>query len=467
MHLKLVLDGGLTEGDGVLEVVNPATGQPFATCARAGVGQLDLAVAAAHGAFPTWSALDHAARARHLQSLADAIESRSGEFARVLTMEHGKPLVQAEGECARAVLALRTFSQLQIPDVVLRQSGSEIITQTHCALGVVGVIVPWNFPLMIMAMKIAPALIAGNTVVAKASPTTPLTALMLGELALAALPPGVLNILVDANDLGPALTSHPAIAKISFTGSTATGRKVMGSGASTLKRLTLELGGNDAAIVLDDADIEATARKIFDGAMANSGQICIAPKRIYVPVQHHDAFAAEMAQLASQAVVGDGLDPATTIGPVQNRTQFEKLKDYLASASAEGTILSGGAAIDGGGYFIPPTIVTNLRDDARVVREEQFGPLLPILPYDAIEDALQRANATEYGLGASVWSSDPHRADAVARRMDAGTVWINKARDMQFDIPLRGAKQSGLGVENGEEGLREFLQAKVINAALP
>jgi acyl-CoA reductase-like NAD-dependent aldehyde dehydrogenase len=317
-----------------------------------------------------------------------------------------------------------------------------------------------------MAGKFGPALITGNTVVGKPAPTTPLTALLFGEMAVGILPPGVLNIIADANDLGDKLTSHPDVAKVSFTGSTATGKKVMESVASSLKRLTLELGGNDAAIILDDADIDIVAPKIFNAAMANAGQICLATKRVYAHSSHYDALCSALVRLADEAVVDDGLKLGTTMGPVQNKMQYEKVKAYIEDATANGKVIAGGKALEREGYFIAPTIVRDIGDDARLVREEQFGPVLPVMSYDDLDDAIARANDTDYGLGGSVWTSNVERGFEVASRVQSGTVWVNMTMDLPYDVPFRGAKQSGIGVERGQEGLEEYTQARVVSMLL-
>jgi acyl-CoA reductase-like NAD-dependent aldehyde dehydrogenase len=319
--------------------------------------------------------------------------------------------------------------------------------------------------MILLMIKVAPALICGNTVVAKPAPTTPLTTLRFGELAQSILPPGVLNVITDQNDLGTALTQHPDVAKVAFTGSTATGRKVMASVAGTIKRLTLELGGNDAAIILPGTDVKDVAPKIFMGAMINAGQVCLAIKRVYAHESLYEELCAELAKLADSAVVGDGMDPATQIGPVQNRTQFEKVKEYIADGRARGTIIAGGKALERDGYFIAPTIVRDIPDDARLVREEQFGPVTPVMKYSNLEDAIARANGTEYGLGGTVWGANLEQAYEVAARIESGTVWVNKHLDLPPDVPFAGAKQSGLGTEMGHEGLEEFTQARVINLA--
>jgi len=317
-----------------------------------------------------------------------------------------------------------------------------------------------------MAMKIGPGLITGNTIVAKPAPTTPLTSLLFAEIAAKVLPGGVLNIIVDNNDLGAAMTKHPGIAKVSFTGSTATGKKVMESVSSTLKRLTLELGGNDAAIVLDDVDVKTVAPRIFDAAMTNAGQICLATKRVYAHASIYDRLCEELARLASEAVVGDGLEQGVAIGPLQNKMPYEKVKGFLDDAHANGNVIAGGKALEREGYFIAPTIVRDIGDDSRLVREEQFGPVLPVLSFEDVEDAIARTNDTDYGLGGTVWTADPERGFAVASKVQSGTVWVNKFLDMPFDVPFRGAKQSGMGGENGIEGIEEYTQARIVNVAL-
>jgi acyl-CoA reductase-like NAD-dependent aldehyde dehydrogenase len=316
-----------------------------------------------------------------------------------------------------------------------------------------------------MVTKLAPALLAGNTIVVKPAPTTPLSTLRVGELCAQIFPPGVVNVIADANDLGNALTSHPDVAKIAFTGSTATGRKVMGSAATTLKRLTLELGGNDAAIVLDDVNPQEIAPKLFFAAMVNSGQVCLAAKRIFVHESIYDAVCAELAKIADAAVIGNGLDEGVQFGPVQNRMQFEKVKAILADARAQGRVIGGGKAHQGPGYFIHPTVVNGLPDSARLVCEEQFGPVMPVLKYSTIDEAIARANSSEYGLGATVWSASTERALQVAQRLEAGTVWINKHLDLPPEVPYGGVKQSGFGVELGQQGLEEFTQMRIVNIA--
>jgi acyl-CoA reductase-like NAD-dependent aldehyde dehydrogenase len=463
---SLLINGRLVDGASTFDVINPATEQVLAACPRADLAQLTQAVAAAKAAFPAWAARPIEERRQLLLKLADAFTARAADIARVLTQEQGKPLAMAHYEIGGAIHMIRTFAGMDLPVKVLKETADTRIVMQHAPLGVVAAITPWNFPLILLMIKVAPALLAGNTVVAKPAPTTPLSTLRFGELCAEIFPAGVVNVITDQNDLGNALTSHPDIAKVAFTGSTATGRKVMASVASTLKRLTLELGGNDAAIVLDDVDPKTIAPKIFGGAMVNTGQVCLAIKRVYAPDAIYDALCAELAKLAEAAVVGNGMDPATQFGPLQNKTQFEKVRGYIEDARARGKIIAGGKPHEGKGYFIRPTIVRDIPDDAKLVREEQFGPVLPVLRYSDINDAIARANSTEYGLGATVWSNDAKRAYEVALKIDSGQVWVNKHLDLPPDVPFGGAKQSGLGWEMGQEGLEEFTQGKVINIAL-
>ncbi len=462
---RLLIGGQLVSGASTFDVINPATEQVLAAAPRADLAQLNLAVAAAKSAFPAWAGRPLAERSQLLLKLADALAARSEEIAHLLTQEQGKPLAAARFEVGGAIGITRVIAGMELPVKVLQETASTRIVQQRTPLGVVAAITPWNFPLILLMTKVAPALLAGNTVVAKPAATTPLTTLRLGELCAQIFPAGVVNVIADANDLGSALTSHPDVAKVAFTGSTATGKKVMASVAATVKRLTLELGGNDAAIVLDDVDPKEVAPKIFHAAMINSGQVCLAAKRVYVHDSMYDALCAELAKLADAAVVGNGLDAATQFGPLQNKAQYDKVQGFVAEARQRGTIVAGGTPVAGPGYFIRPTIVRDMPEDARLVREEQFGPVLPVLRYSNLDDAIARANATEYGLGATIWATDLNRAYEVALKIDSGTVWVNKHLDLPPDVPMGGAKQSGFGTEMGQDGLEEFTQAKIINIA--
>ncbi|MBI5132630.1 MAG: aldehyde dehydrogenase family protein [Rhodopseudomonas palustris] len=464
-EFQLLIDGRLVPGDATMPVLNPATEEVLAQCPRASLAQLDRAVAAAKAAFPAWAATPIEQRRQLIVQMADVLEANAGELARLLTSEQGKPLGDATGEVMGMAAFFRYLGSLELPMRVIEDGNGRRVEAHRRPLGVVGAIIPWNYPLLILGFKLPPALLAGNTLVVKPAPTTPLSTLKFAELVKDILPPGVLNVIADANDLGDALTRHPDVRKISFTGSTATGQKVMASAAQTLKRITLELGGNDASIVLDDVDPKKVAPGIFEGAFQNSGQVCLAIKRLYVHESVYDEICNELAALANTAVVDDGLKQGTNLGPLQNKMQYEKVKGFLDDAKRNGTIIAGGDVMDRPGYFIQPTIVRDIAEGARLVDEEQFGPVLPVIKYSDSEDVIRRANGTNYGLGASVWASDPDRAYAIANRLEAGTVWINKHLDMAPHIPFGGAKQSGIGVEFAEEGLAEFTQLQIINAA--
>ena len=463
---KLLIGDNLVDGAREMDVINPATGKAFAKCPVADEAQLDQAVAAAKAAFPAWSGKSQDERAALINQVADTLQEQSDDLARLLTTEQGKPLDQAKMELMASMFTLKVFADMRLEPRVLSENEKARIYEIRKPLGVVAAITPWNFPLMMVVHKVGPALLAGNTVVIKPAPTTPLTTLKFAEICSKILPAGVVNVICDENDLGGALTSHPDVDKISFTGSTETGKKVMEAASRAVKRVTLELGGNDAAIVLDDADPVETARKIFQAAMANAGQVCLAVKRAYVPAPLYDAFCDELARLAGEAVVDEGTKQGAQIGPVQNRKQFEKLKELLEDAKAEGKVIAGGNAMDREGYFIEPTVVRDVNEDSRIVREEQFGPVLPVLRYEEIEDVLARANDTDYGLGGSVWGKDIERAIGVAEKVQSGTVWVNQHMALAPNIPFRGAKQSGMGAELGQEGLHEFTQATVINVKL-
>lgn len=462
---KLLIDGKLVDGDSTMSVINPANEEVLSECPRASKAQLDQAVAAAKAAFPAWSAKPIDDRRAALLAMADAIQNDLQNLARILTQEQGKPIGDAMGEVFGCAAFFRYFASLDLPTKVIEDSADKKVVASRRPLGVVGAIVPWNFPLILMAFKVPAALLAGNTVILKPAATTPLATLRIAELVKDLVPAGVLNVIADANDLGGAITAHPDIRKVSFTGSTETGKKVMAGAADALKRVTLELGGNDAAIVLADNDPKEAAPKIFQGAFQNSGQVCIAIKRAYVHESIYDEMCDELAKLAKAAVVGDGLQQGVNLGPLQNKTQFEKVLGYIESAKADGKIIAGGARATEKGYFIQPTIVRDITDGAKLVDEEQFGPVLPVIKIKDGMDAVARANNSEYGLGGSVWSKDLDKAWELASQMNTGTVWINKHADLAPNIPFGGAKLSGVGTELGEEGLSEFTQMHVINMA--
>ncbi len=461
----LIINGHTVPGALTMDVINPATGDVLTTCPRADAKQLDQAVQAAKAAFPAWAKLTMSARRAKIMAIAEALEARIVELAQLLTAEQGKPLREAMGEIGGSAAILRILAGLDLPPKVLMEDAKEKIIEHRTPLGVVAAITPWNFPMSILMVKTAPALLAGNTLVAKPAATTPLTSLRFAEICNEHLPPGVFNMITDANDLGGLLTKHPDVAKISFTGSTATGKKVLESAASSLKRVTLELGGNDAAIVLDDVNPKLVAPKIFAGAMMNTGQVCLAIKRIYVHQSQYDALCSELAGLADAAVIGDGMKEETQYGPLQNKMQYEKVRSLMDQTHKDGKYIAGGQIDGGKGYFIRPSIVRDISDDARLVRDEQFGPIVPVLPYKDVDEAIARANDTGYGLGGTVWSADPERGLQVAMKVDSGIMWVNQHMNIHMDVPAGGSKQSGMGAELGLEGLREFTQNHVVYVA--
>lgn len=460
---KLLINGELRDGEGTFGVINPATEEVFAQCPNATEAQLDEAVAAANAAFPAWAALPVSARQAKLIEISDVIGENKDRIAHLLVQEQGKTLAQAEAEVGFAQAWCQHFATQDLPVEVMLETDEQRIEIHRKPLGVVAGIMPWNFPFLISAYKLAPALVAGNTLILKPAPTTPLTSLLFGELVKDILPAGVLQFLSDKNNLGQAITAHPDIAKISFTGSTPTGKAIMAASACTLKRVTLELGGNDAAIVLDDVNPKAAAEGLFGAAFLNSGQVCIALKRLYVHESIYDEVCDEVAKLASASVVGDGMNENSQYGPVQNKMQYDKVCGYVEDARANGNIIAGGDIPDGPGYFVPLTVVRDIDDGTKVVDEEPFGPVLPIIKYSDVDDAVARANSSIYGLGGSVWSSDSERAAAVAQRLEAGTVWVNQHCAFGPHIPFPPAKQSGMGVEWGKEGLAELTAMQVIN----
>jgi len=467
VRYDMLVNGKLTRGSRTLDVVDPATAEVFAACACASREEIEDAVTASAAAFPTWSATSLDERRAVLIKMAEAIETNLESIARTLTSEQGKPIGDAQGEVGGAAYFLRYYAGLEIPVEMIEDSEARRIELHRLPLGVVAAIVPWNFPVLTAVNKVGAALITGNTVVVKPAATTPLATLQVAALWRDIVPAGVVNIVIDKNDLGDVLTSHPLVRKVSFTGSTTTGMKVMASGSNTLKRMTLELGGNDSGIVLDDCDPDIVSQQLFDSAFTNNGQVCIALKRLYVHDSQYDAICSKLAEIANATIVGPGSQQGTQLGPVQNRVQFDKLKTLIEETRTAGTIIAGGDSPEGPGYFINPTIVRDISDNARLVTDEQFGPVLPVMRFSDLDDVVARANDSSFGLGNSVWSSDSERAGAVAAQLDSGTVWINKHGDIGPDTPFAGAKMSGVGIEMGMHGLLEFTQAKVINFSKP
>ena len=458
----LTINGECLSTAGKLDVINPANGEVIGQAPDAGNVELDQAVSAAQCAFPAWRATAYAVRKEKLETFAGILEQHADELGRLLTLEQGRPLELAKAEIVGAAFWIRGIGQLQLPLVVEQDTPLSRVEVHQEPLGVVCGIVPWNYPVMLAAWKIAHALIPGNTLVLKPSPFTPLTTLRIGELTRSVLPPGVLNIISGGDALGPLMTGHCGFAKVSFTGSTATGKRIMASAAQDLKRLTLELGGNDAAIVLADVDVDSVVRTLFDGAFTNSGQICVACKRLYIHDSIYDEVRDKLHELAKAARIGDGLKPGIEYGPVQNRPQYLRVLKLRDEARESGLILLEGAAVPESGYFVPFTLVVNPPDNAPVVTEEAFGPILPLLRFQHIDEVVERVNHCDYGLAGAVWSRDIEQAKAIASRLQTGTVWINQNLALHPDVPMAGHKLSGFGAENGVAGLLAFTQSKSI-----
>jgi acyl-CoA reductase-like NAD-dependent aldehyde dehydrogenase len=463
--VSMIIGGERRAAQGSFGVVNPATGEVHAEAPECTRDQLDEAFDAAAKAQIGWKA-DEGARREALRAAADVLFGAGEVLGPILTAEQGKPLGAAKGEVLGAGVWLKYFADLEMPREVIQDDAKVFAEVVRRPMGVVAAITPWNFPVILASWKIGPALRAGNTLVLKPSPFTPRSTLKMVELLNEVLPPGVLNVVSGGDELGRWMTSHPTPRKISFTGSVATGKHVAAAAAPDLKRVTLELGGNDAAIVLDDADAASVAEGLFAGAFANCGQVCSAIKRIYVPESLHDDVVEILTEKAAATKVGDGMDPTSEMGPINNRPQFDRVKELVADALAQGaTATTGGAPVDGPGYFFPPTVLTGISEGTRIVDEEQFGPAIPVITYRDLDDAVARANATSFGLSGSVWSADPDRAAAVAEQLECGTAWVNTHLAMAPHQPFGGFKWSGVGVENGPWGLAAFTEVQVQHRA--
>ncbi|WP_454455782.1 aldehyde dehydrogenase family protein [Thauera phenylacetica] len=466
---SLVIDGRKVAGDrGTLPVIDPALGEAFAECPNASPAQLDEAVAAAGRAFEQWQHSTCAERRALLEAIAARIEQNAPELAEIIVREQGKPLALAHMEVGGAVAWTRATAALELPVEVIEDRPGKRIELHRRPLGVVGSITPWNWPLMIAVWHIMPALRAGNAVVIKPSELTPLNTLRLVELIDEVAPLGLVNAVAGGGALGREISGHPGIHKIVFTGSTRTGQDIMRNAADTLKRLTLELGGNDAGIVLPGTDIGAIAEGVFGSAFLNMGQTCAALKRLYVHESQYEDMCRHLVAIAARQKVGNGLDEGTSFGPIQNRDQFERVCELVEDARAAGArILCGGEPLPGKGYFYPPTLVADIADGTRLVDEEQFGPVLPVIRYRDVDEAVRLANASTNGLGGSVWSDDPEAARAVANRLECGTVWINGHAEVLPHCPFGGCKMSGFGVEFGLEGLLEYTRPQLLNINHP
>ncbi len=459
---SIIPDAGLTR-----IILDPATGQPVGEAPVHTVEDLEQAITAAAAAQPAWAALGHDARSAALLRAADAVERSAEELARLLSREQGKPLngPNARFEVGACAAWLRATAATPLEPETVVDDGETRAELHYKPIGVVGAIGPWNWPMMITVWQVAPALRMGNAVVVKPSEFTPLSVLALVEILNQELPEGLLTAVSGGREVGARLAEHPAVGKVMFTGSTATGKAIIKSSAGTVKRLTLELGGNDAGIVLPDADPKAIAEGLFWGAFINTGQTCAALKRLYVHDAIYDAVCEELTSVARAMPMGNGLDEANVLGPLQNRQQFDIVASLVEAARDSGAriLLGGNPDPDQPGHFYPATLVADIANSNPLVAEEQFGPALPIIRYSTVDEAVAMANGLDVGLGASVWSSDPAEARKVAVRIEAGTVWINKHGAVDPRVPFGGAKQSGYGLEFGVEGLKALGVPQVIN----
>ncbi|EQB01053.1 hypothetical protein L485_11355 [Sphingobium baderi LL03] len=464
--LRLLLSGKLMEGADTVDVENPSTNTLLAKAPQASHAQLDNAIAAATRV-SDWKQ-DDALRRATLRAMSEIMSANRDSLALTLSLEIGLPFKVAQDEISASATFLLYRAETEAPLDVLHDDARQRVEVVRKPIGVVGAIIPWNAPMLIACEKIATAFAVGNTVVMKPSPLAPLTLLQFGELVSDAVPPGVLSILPGGAELGAALVAHPQVGMISFTGSIRAGQAIMVNAAPGLKRLSLELGGNDAAIVLPDADIDSVAPRLFMGAFYRSGQVCAAIKRLYV---HRDIAASlieALRNVAETAVLGDPFDPAVTFGPLSNRQQFEIVKGLVDTAVSQGgSVATGGSPLNRPGNFFPPTLVTDVDESNPLVQQEQFGPALPILSYDSIDDAVDRANSTQFGLGGSVWTSDVDAGTAVVRRIQSGSVWVNRHGLVLPDTPFGGMKLSGLGRANGNVGFDSYAELQTVSVAKP
>ncbi|MCS5480999.1 aldehyde dehydrogenase family protein [Corynebacterium sp. YIM 101645] len=465
MYQELLNTVGVEEHAG-RPVHDPATEEIIGFAPEQTAEDLDQAVDRAVVAQESWAAVGHTHRSELLNAMADAVDENAEALAHLLTRESGKPLNGPNSRLEVSMCSdwLRATAGFETPAEELVDEADTYATLEYEPVGVVGAIGPWNWPLMITVWQIAPALRMGNTVVVKPSEYTPLSVLALGRVLNSVLPKNVLQVVSGGREVGARMSTNPGIDKIMFTGSTSTGRAIAAASAETLKRLTLELGGNDAAIVLDDADPQAIAQDIFWGAFINTGQTCAAIKRLYVADTIYDEMCEALTQIAQAVPVGPGTDENNVLGPLQNKPQLEIVTKLVNAARDSGaTILTGGRPAEGPGNFYPPTIVADIDPTNPLVTEEQFGPALPVIRFTDLEEAVTWANSLDVGLGASVWSGSRHRALEVARKVKAGTVWINSHAKPDPRIPFGGIKQSGYGLEFGSEGLKGVSVPKVYN----
>jgi acyl-CoA reductase-like NAD-dependent aldehyde dehydrogenase len=464
----LTIDGKAAKAAGTFDVLNPADESVVAACPLGSPELVDAAVASARRALPQWSAVPDAERAAKLMEIAALIEKNHAELSELVTREQGKTQSGpgANFEVGGAAAWTRVTAGLSLAGETVQDDKTGSIVIERKPVGVVASITPWNWPLIIAVWHLMPAVRVGCTVVIKPSPFTPLSTLRLVELMNQVLPPGVVNVVTGGPEVGTHLASHPGVDKVVFTGSVATGKKIMGSASATVKRVTLELGGNDAGVVLPGTDIGPLLEKLFWGCFINAGQTCAALKRLYVHESQYDEVVRRFAEFAAAIPVGNGLDPKNLIGPLTNRMQLDKVIGYVDDARARGAkVVLGGKRKEESGFFYPLTVIADATDEMRVVSEEQFGPVVPILKYRSVDEAIKRANSLDVGLGGSVWGNDPQEAAKYARQLECGTAWVNQHGNLHPLAPFGGVKNSGVGVEFNVDGLKEYTTIQVVNVA--
>lgn len=456
------------------ETINPATGEVICSVAEADAPDVDQAVQAARNAFKSgeWRKISATRRGELLYKLADLIEQNTDQLARLETLDNGKPLQESLNDLEFVIACYRYYAGWadKVQGKTIPISGSYFCYTRHEPVGVVGQIIPWNFPLMMQAMKLAPALATGNTVVLKTAEQTPLSALRVGELIIeAGFPPGVVNILSGYGPTaGNAIARHMDIDKVAFTGSTEVGHLIMEASAkSNLKRVTLELGGKSPNIVFADADMDAAIAGAHKGLFFNQGQCCCAGSRLFVEEKCYDDFVARTVEKARQRIVGNPFDLQTEQGPQVDKDQFDKVMSYIESGMRDGAqMLCGGNRVGEEGFFIAPTVFADVRDEMKIAQEEIFGPVMSIIKFKDIDEVIERANATMYGLAAGVWTQDITKAHAIANNVRAGTVWVNCYNVVDVAAPFGGFKQSGIGRELGEYGLQQYTEVKNVTIKL-
>lgn len=463
---QMIYKGQNQQGQGeAIAVLDPASLQVITTFHSATTAQVDEAVAAAQQAFLQWQHYSDQQVEQCLAAIATDILAERDELARLICLEQGKPLALAQLEVDMAVYWLNVSNALEIPVLRQQDEHGKVMQTYHRPVGVVASITPWNWPLMIAVWHIIPALKAKNCVINKPSEYTPLSSILLVEIMNRHLPAGVCNIVLGEGDVGAALTQHSAVNKVTFTGSTRVGQQILAHSAQSLTPVILELGGNDAAIVLDDVDVKQIAEKVFNGAFFNAGQTCACIKRLYVHENVYDEMVEALVTLANQQVLGHGLAPLTTMGPVQNIKHYHKVKTMLAAALEQGAVIANHtvATVPEQGYFIAPLILTEVSEQSQIFATEQFAPILPVVKFKEIDQVIQRSNASDYALGASIWTQDLNKAAQLAAQIQAGTVWINSHADVSPHAAFSGWKMSGLGSSFALDGLLQFTQKQVIH----